>query len=68
MQSIDAKGEYRNTLHCAMRIFKEEGLLVFWSGAVPRLGRLMISGGLVFTFYEKTMEFFKKIDPEGQYI
>ncbi|KAI5806351.1 putative mitochondrial tricarboxylate transporter [Geopyxis carbonaria] len=42
MQSIDARGEYRSTLHCAARIFKEEGLLVFWSGAVPRLGRLMV--------------------------
>lgn len=42
MQSIGARGEYRNTFHCASRILTEEGLLVFWSGAVPRLGRLMV--------------------------
>lgn len=43
MQSIDARGQYRNTFHCAARILKEEGVLVFWSGAVPRIGRLMVS-------------------------
>lgn len=42
MQSIDARGQYRNTFHCAARILKEEGILVFWSGAVPRIGRLMV--------------------------
>ncbi|KAF8250220.1 mitochondrial carrier [Wilcoxina mikolae CBS 423.85] len=68
MQSIEAKQMYRNSLHCAVRLFKEEGLLVFWSGATPRLARLMVSGGLVFTFYEKAIEFFDKIDPEKKYI
>jgi solute carrier family 25 citrate transporter 1 len=68
MQSIEAKQMYKNTLHCAVRLFKEEGLLVFWSGATPRLARLMVSGGLVFTFYEKAIEFFDKIDPEKKYI
>jgi len=56
MQSIEAKHEYRNSFHCAMRIFKEESVLAFWSGAVPRLARLSLSGGIVFTMYEKTME------------
>jgi len=42
MQSIEAKQMYRNSLHCAVRLFKEEGLLVFWSGATPRLVRLMV--------------------------
>jgi len=27
-----------------------------------------VSGGLVFTFYEKAIEFFDKIDPEKKYI
>jgi len=48
MQSIEAKKEYRNSFNCAARIFREEGLLAFWSGALPRLGRLMFSGGIVF--------------------
>lgn len=68
MQSIDARGQYRNSFHCAVRIFQEEGILVFWSGAVPRLVRLMVSGGLVFTMYEKTMELFDRLDPQKRYI
>jgi solute carrier family 25 (mitochondrial citrate transporter), member 1 len=49
MQSIEAKKEYKNMFNCAARIFKEEGILTFWSGAVPRLARLILSGGIVFT-------------------
>lgn len=49
MQSIEAKKEYRNTFVCASRMFKEEGVRTFWSGAVPRLVRLVLSGGIVFT-------------------
>jgi len=51
MQSIEAKKEYRNSFNCAARIFREEGLLAFWSGALPRLGRLMLSGGIVFAMF-----------------
>ena len=43
MQSIHAKQEYRNALHCAYRIFTEEGVTRFWKGTVPRLGRLIVS-------------------------
>ena len=39
-----------------------------WSGALPRLGRLMFSGGIVFAMYEKTMEVLDVIDPKKQYI
>ena len=49
MQSIEAKSEYRNSFNCAARIVKEEGFLTLWSGALPRLGRLILSGGIVFT-------------------
>ena len=51
MQSIEARKEYRNSFVCAARIFKEEGVFTFWSGAVPRLARLILSGGIVFTMY-----------------
>ncbi|OCF37164.1 solute carrier family 25 (mitochondrial citrate transporter), member 1 [Kwoniella heveanensis CBS 569] len=54
MQSLRAKAEYRNSLHCAYRILTEEGVLKFWKGTVPRLGRLIMSGGIIFTVYEKT--------------
>ena len=49
MQSLEAKQVYKNSFHCAASIFKNEGILTFWSGALPRLGRLTLSGGIVFT-------------------
>lgn len=49
MQSIEASRDYKNSFNCAARIFKDEGILTFWSGAVPRLARLILSGGIVFT-------------------
>lgn len=55
MQSLDAAKLYTSTLNCFVRIFKDEGLLTFWKGATPRLGRLVLSGGIVFTIYEKMM-------------
>ena len=68
MQSIEAKTMYRNSVNCAVTIWKKEGVLTFWSGALPRLVRLVLSGGIVFTMYEKTMEGLESLDPEGRYI
>jgi solute carrier family 25 (mitochondrial citrate transporter), member 1 len=68
MQSIEARKLYKNSLACAATIFKHEGVLVFWSGALPRLGRLSLSGGIVFTMYEKTMELFDTLDPDRKLI
>lgn len=68
MQSIDARKSYKNSLDCGISIFKNEGVLTLWSGAVPRLGRLILSGGIVFTMYEKSMEAMDRFDPERKYI
>ncbi|KAI1625489.1 MC family mitochondrial carrier protein [Exophiala viscosa] len=68
MQSLEAKQIYKNSFNCAASIFKNEGLLTFWSGALPRLGRLTLSGGIVFTMYEKTMELLDLADPDRKYI
>lgn len=68
MQSIEARSLYRNSFVCATTIFKNEGILTFWSGAVPRLARLILSGGIVFTMYEKSMELMDTLDPERKYI
>ncbi|KAI9891633.1 MAG: hypothetical protein M1814_002567 [Vezdaea aestivalis] len=68
MQSIEARTEYRNSFVCCSRILKEEGFLTFWAGAVPRLARLVLSGGITFTVYEKSMELLGTIDPEKKYI
>ncbi|KZT65091.1 mitochondrial tricarboxylate transporter [Daedalea quercina L-15889] len=53
MQSLEARQAYRNSFHCAYRIFTEEGILRFWTGTTPRLARLVMSGGIVFTVYEQ---------------
>ncbi|QYS96844.1 Tricarboxylate transport protein [Trichoderma simmonsii] len=68
MQSIEARTQYGNTFRCAAMIFKQEGILTFWSGALPRLARLVLSGGIVFTMYEKSMDLMNKLDPEMKYI
>lgn len=68
MQSIEARREYGGTLRCVGRIFKEEGVATFWSGVMPRLARLVMSGAIVFTMYEKCMEGFDRMDPERKYI
>lgn len=68
MQSIDARGLYKNSIDCGIKIFREEGFLKLWSGALPRLGRLVFSGGIVFAMYEKTMDLLDKADPEKKYI
>ncbi|KAH8688879.1 putative mitochondrial tricarboxylate transporter [Talaromyces proteolyticus] len=68
MQSLEARKNYKNSLSCAVKIVKEEGVFTLWSGAVPRLARLILSGGIVFTMYEKTMEGLDKFDPERKYL
>ncbi|OQV03428.1 hypothetical protein CLAIMM_08474 isoform 2 [Cladophialophora immunda] len=68
MQSLEARQVYKNTFHCAASIYKNEGILTFWSGALPRLGRLTLSGGIVFAMYEKTMQLLDLADPDGKYI
>lgn len=68
MQSMEARSLYKNSLACAATIVKSEGVLTLWSGALPRLARLMMSGGIVFTMYEKSIDLMDKIDPEKRYI
>ncbi|EMD00018.1 hypothetical protein BAUCODRAFT_145342 [Baudoinia panamericana UAMH 10762] len=68
MQSIDSKGLYKNSIDCAVKIWKNESVFKFWSGAVPRLGRLVLSGGIVFAMYEKSMELLDQVDPHKKYI
>lgn len=52
MQSLEASKHYRNSIVCATRIIKDEGVFTLWSGAMPRLARLIMSGGIVFTMFE----------------
>ena len=68
MQSLEARQLYKNSFACAVTIYKTEGVLTFWSGALPRLGRLSMSGGIVFAMYEKTMQLLDTMDPDRRYI
>ncbi len=43
MQSLQARIQYKNSFHCAYRIFTEEGVARFWKGTTPRLARLIVS-------------------------
>ncbi|ODV79511.1 citrate transport protein [Suhomyces tanzawaensis NRRL Y-17324] len=55
IQALGSEKKYKSTLDCFVKIFRDEGLLTFWKGATPRLGRLVLSGGIVFTIYEKML-------------
>ncbi|EFP89227.1 hypothetical protein PGT21_005031 [Puccinia graminis f. sp. tritici] len=56
MQSLEAKTKYSNSFDCAYQIFKFEGISRFWKGTTPRLIRLSLSGGIVFTVYENVIK------------
>lgn len=58
----------RNSIACATSIVRDEGFFTLWSGALPRLARLILSGGIVFTMYEKSIELMDLVDPEKRYI
>ncbi|RSH82012.1 uncharacterized protein EHS24_008216 [Apiotrichum porosum] len=55
MQSLGAGAKYRNSLDCLVSIVRHEGVQRLWSGTTPRLARLMLSGGIVFSVYETLM-------------
>ncbi|KAH3678220.1 hypothetical protein WICMUC_001649 [Wickerhamomyces mucosus] len=55
MQALGAEKQYSSTIDCFVKIYKNEGIKTFWKGATPRLGRLILSGGIVFTIYEKVL-------------
>lgn len=45
-----AKGA--TTLEAVQDVWRHGGVRAFWSGSTMRLGRLVLSGGIVFTVYE----------------
>lgn len=51
MQGTNA-GRYKNTFDCARQMLKYEGFLVFYSGIVPRLGRVIPGQGVIFMSYD----------------
>ncbi|RAH75399.1 mitochondrial carrier [Aspergillus aculeatinus CBS 121060] len=48
------------TLEATRAILRDGGLPGFWRGSSMRLGRLILSGGIVFTTYESIVSLFEK--------
>ncbi|KAG0353327.1 citrate transporter [Gamsiella multidivaricata] len=62
MQGLNARELYSGVFDCCWKVFKSEGILSFWNGATPRLARLSMSGGIVFSIYESTMTVLRRLD------
>ncbi|ORZ14717.1 mitochondrial carrier domain-containing protein [Absidia repens] len=63
MQGLDARSLYKNSLDCLVKVVKANGVFSLWKGTTPRLTRLIFSGGIVFTVYEKVyiaLDYFKQ--------
>ena len=60
MQGLEAS-KYRNSLHCALCVLREEGLKGFYKGTVPRLSRVCLDVAITFIIYESFMDIFNKI-------
>ncbi|KAI7906327.1 mitochondrial carrier domain-containing protein [Cokeromyces recurvatus] len=56
MQGLDAKTLYKNSVDCLIKVVKQNGVFSLWKGTTPRLVRLIFSGGIVFTVYEKVYQ------------
>lgn len=56
MQGLEAK-KYKNTLDCAVKIWKHEGFFAFYKGTVPRLSRVCLDVGITFMIYDSIIEF-----------
>uniref|UniRef100_A0A7N8YE77 Uncharacterized protein n=1 Tax=Mastacembelus armatus TaxID=205130 RepID=A0A7N8YE77_9TELE len=55
MQGLEAH-KYKNTLDCAVKILRHEGLSAFYKGTVPRLGRVCLDVAIVFIIYEEVVK------------
>ncbi|CAG8582204.1 6228_t:CDS:2 [Ambispora gerdemannii] len=64
MQGLHAKELYRTSFHCFWKVIKDDGVLALWKGATPRLSRLLLSGGIIFTIYEQVITVFRKFSIE----
>lgn len=54
-----AQSSRGENLSIAVRgIWRDGGMTAYWRGSTMRLGRLVLSGGIVFSIYEKVLSFF----------
>lgn len=52
-QSQGVRGS--NTLEAVKHVFASSGIRGFWRGSTMRLGRLILSGGIIFSTYEAVL-------------
>jgi solute carrier family 25 (mitochondrial citrate transporter), member 1 len=57
MQGLEAS-KYKNTMDCAMQIWKNEGPFAFYKGTVPRLSRVCLDVAITFMIYDSFMDLF----------
>jgi len=60
MQGLEAH-KYKGTIDCFLKIAKNEGIFAFYKGTIPRLGRVCLDVGLVFSFYSATLKILDKL-------
>ncbi|KAJ8380331.1 hypothetical protein SKAU_G00011090 [Synaphobranchus kaupii] len=53
--------KYKNTVDCAVQIFRHEGTAAFYKGTVPRLGRVCLDVAIVFIIYEEVVKILNKV-------
>lgn len=59
MQSLEAQ-RFKSTWDCIMQIYRNEGLLAFYKGTVPRLTKVTLEVAIAFTCYNYITELFFK--------
>ncbi|KAI7864041.1 mitochondrial carrier domain-containing protein [Spinellus fusiger] len=64
MQGLDAH-MYKHSVECLVKVVQQNGVLSLWKGTTPRLTRLIFSGGIVFTVYEKIYAVFGSLSPKS---
>lgn len=59
MQGLEA-AKYKNTIDCALTIWRNEGPFAFYKGTVPRLSRVCLDVAITFMIYDSFMDLFNK--------
>ncbi|KAM7361638.1 putative tricarboxylate transport protein, mitochondrial isoform 1-T5 [Cochliomyia hominivorax] len=57
MQGLEAS-KFRNTTDCALQILRNEGIIAFYKGTLPRLSRVCLDVGITFMIYDTFMTIF----------
>ena len=57
----DQRRNYRSVFDALGRIFKEEGLLTLWRGAIPTMGRAMVVNAAQLASYSQAKQFLLKV-------